>query len=139
MVMRKYFRIIVLIIICFGVYTPAYSQDVGNVANVDQDIVDITPVFFSNISDVPVMPGLYELADEAVVFDQPDGRIAESVAASEEVTIDAMVVFYTNALSNLGWNRQTDNSFLRGNERLKIKFESQGEINLVHVSVMPVR
>jgi len=125
--MSAYLKIIIFIVICFGVPATAYSQ-------VDSQAA---PVFFSNITDVPVMSGLYELADESIFFDQPDGRIVAAVAASEDVDIKDMSVFYARALPNFGWVRQSDDSFLRGNERLKIQFETQGIVNLVHVSVMP--
>ncbi|WP_435641028.1 hypothetical protein [Micavibrio aeruginosavorus] len=59
--------------------------------------------FFSNISDLPLMPGLYELPDAAVVFDKEEGRIVESAAAGEGVHHTQVIDFYTKTLPQLGW------------------------------------
>ncbi len=59
--------------------------------------------FFSNISDLPLMSGLYELPDAAVVFDKEEGRIVESAAAGEGVHHTQVIDFYTKTLPQLGW------------------------------------
>ena len=46
-------------------------------------------VFFSAIQDMPIMPGLHELADQTVMFDKPQGRIIEAVAEIDSVSISA--------------------------------------------------
>src|SRR5688572_24242600 len=39
--------------------------------------------FFSEMQDIPVVPGITEVIDQTVTFDKPEGRIVESVAEIE--------------------------------------------------------
>src|SRR3546814_2954347 len=54
------------------------------------------------VEDLPLMPGLAEIADAATVFDAPQGRIVESYAAG---TVAAAEIrsFYAQTLPQLGW------------------------------------
>jgi hypothetical protein len=36
--------------------------------------------FFQSVNDIPLMPGLNEITDQEMVFDKPEGRIAEAAA-----------------------------------------------------------
>ena len=38
---------------------------------------NLKPQFFTVLPDVPIMPQFSELRDSAVIFDKPDGRVAE--------------------------------------------------------------
>jgi hypothetical protein len=59
-------------------------------------------VFFATVSDLPLMPGLTESAETALVFDNPSGRIVE-VAATGAVSATTVRSFYGETLPQLGW------------------------------------
>ena len=81
-----------------------------------------TPVFSSVILDLPIMPGLTENAESAVIFDKPDGRVIQTSAfgAAQQDTIK---LFYNRALPPLGWHSVKDMVFHRDGEVLKLGFE----------------
>jgi hypothetical protein len=58
--------------------------------------------FLAGVEDLPLMPGLAEVAGAATVFDAPQGRIVESYAAGA-VTADEIRSFYAQTLPQLGW------------------------------------
>ncbi len=89
--------------------------------------------FLSTLEDVPLMPGLIEIAGAGMVFDKPDGRIAETFAEGALVA-GAVRRFYEDSLPQLGWRplskqppskkqggaAQANMVFERDNERLSI-------------------
>lgn len=79
--------------------------------------------FFSGIQDMPLMPGLTELADQGVAFDKPGGRIVESVAYIDGPSAAEIEGFYGDTLPQLGWRRIDARHFVRGGERLALSFE----------------
>jgi len=90
-------------------------------------------VFLSVIDDVPLMAGLREVPDSAVVFDKPEGRIVE-VQAVGPLEVAAVASFYRQALPQFGWNpdptakesstrRLIRLTFVRDNERLTLEVE----------------
>jgi hypothetical protein len=58
--------------------------------------------FIAGIEDLPVMPGLAEIADAGLIFDKPSGRIVEAYAQGE-VGEQAVLDFYQETLPQLGW------------------------------------
>lgn len=99
------------------------------------------PRFFSELSDIPLMPGLFELADDTVVFDKPEGRIVESSAASETENINQIKAFYDSALPQLGWVRvsgpEGEPSYIRQDEALRLRLETKQGVNIVKLMVSP--
>lgn len=93
--------------------------------------------FFSFIQDVPVMPGLRELPEQAVMFDNPEGRIVESVASIESAALDNLIPFYNDTLPQLGWAGLGGLSFRRDSEILKMTVESMDGKNFLRVTVSP--
>ncbi|MGZ9107243.1 MAG: hypothetical protein ACXW4B_00275 [Micavibrio sp.] len=97
--------------------------------------------FFSALNDIPLMPGLYELTEETVVFDKPEGRIVESSAVSETEKAPEIRAFYGSVLPELGWNAQSGaegvDSYLRQGEKLSLTLEARGQLNIVHFSLSP--
>lgn len=79
--------------------------------------------FLSVIDDVPLMPGLSERADAAVVFDKPEGRIVEA-EASGRLTRAEVLKFYASSLPQLGWRTRGEGKFLRDREELVLSFVS---------------
>lgn len=93
--------------------------------------------FFQTLNDVPLMPGLYEMLDESVVFDKPGGRIVESAAASEALARTEIHSFYEKTLPQLGWAKVADDTFVRQGESLTLNVEGQGDYNVVRFMVAP--
>ncbi len=98
--------------------------------------------YFSVIQDLPLMPGLRELADQAVVFDQPEGRIVESAALSRGPDQPAIKRFYETTLPALGWRAMSARgegiAYIREDEFLQINFERRQGRDVVRIMVGPV-
>jgi len=78
------------------------------------------PEYLSEIQDLPLMPGLTEVAGAGLVFDKPDGRIVESYARGE-VAASAVRSFYRATLPQLGWRIAAEDGFAREGETLQIE------------------
>lgn len=80
-----------------------------------------SPQFFDDLGDVPVMPGLSELAERGVVFDKPEGRIAQATAlAAEGMEAGAPARFYAEALPQFGWQSAGDGRYVREDQALSV-------------------
>lgn len=75
--------------------------------------------FVPGTEDVPLAPGLTASADDALVFDNPTGRIVQA-QASGSADADAVTRFYAQTLPQLGWSRGKDGRWTRGDEVLDI-------------------
>lgn len=95
------------------------------------------PAFLTTINDVPLMPGLQELEDEALVFDKPSGRIVETTAAGKSVSKAEIEEFYSRTLPQLGWARIGPNHYAREGESLHLSVSQQEQFGLIHFSVKP--
>lgn len=85
-------------------------------------------VFFQSLDDIPLMPGLREEGDASVIFDKPEGRIAEAAARAETpVGADAVRAFYEDALPQLGWEKAGNGRFVRQGERLSMTVDPGAE------------
>ncbi|MFN0042848.1 MAG: hypothetical protein ACKVSF_06515 [Alphaproteobacteria bacterium] len=79
--------------------------------------------FLSHIADVPVMPGMVEIAGASVAFDDPSGRIVETFA-SGPVARAAVSAFYAATLPRLGWIEIDATTYRRDREKLQLDFVS---------------
>ena len=95
------------------------------------------PQFFTSLQDVPLMPGLRELTDLTVIFDKPEGRIIESVAAMDSLTVDIIRRYYKSSLPQLGWNRIGQDYFARQGEYLRLNFETVEGQGFLKIIIMP--
>lgn len=95
--------------------------------------------FFSTLSDIPLMPGLYEVTRDSVSFDKAEGRIVETAAASETLSAGQIRTFYASALPQLGWSASGQDAYLKDGEKLTLRLESKGTLNVVHLSLSPAR
>ncbi|MCB9990525.1 MAG: hypothetical protein H6867_03975 [Rhodospirillales bacterium] len=93
--------------------------------------------FFQSLNDVPLMPGLYEMLDESVIFDKPEGRIIESMAAGQGLAGQDIEQFYQQALPQFGWNRVGADTYIRQGETLTLHVENQGDYKIVRFMVAP--
>ncbi len=75
--------------------------------------------FSSVVEDLPLMPGMTELKDSAVIFDKPGGRIVETAAATAAKPDDVRA-FYATALPPLGWTAAKADTYTRNGETLTV-------------------
>ncbi len=108
--------------------------------------------FVTGLGDVPVMPGLTPAEEEPLVFDKPDGRIAQTVMRGS-VDRKAILSFYNQTMPQLGWKRGPDGSgpngkgaatrFTREGEELRLEFVDTGRttakagVTTVRFSLLP--
>lgn len=93
-------------------------------------------LFFTAVSDLPLMPGLADAADAALVFDAPGGRIVE-LAAAGAVSPEAVRAFYVATLPQLGWAPLADDRWTREGEELALEIEAAAEGVVVRFSIAP--
>jgi hypothetical protein len=80
--------------------------------------------FLSGFEDLPLMPGLSEVAGAGVVFDTPSGRIVEAYAEGS-VTSAEVAAFYARTLPQLGWQEAGAGEFRRENEVLRLEISAR--------------
>ena len=92
--------------------------------------------FFATLSDLPLMVGLEELTDSALIFDTPGGRLVEFSAAGS-VTRQAILAFYGGTLPQLGWRPMAEDRFEREGEILRLSFGAGDGATLVTFALAP--
>ena len=95
---------------------------------------------------IPLMDGLVENGDEALLFDSPEGRIIDA-AASGQANAKEIYTYYRVVLPSLGWiveqNRQCETAILycisavRDQESLMLNINSAGDISTITYSLSP--
>jgi hypothetical protein len=93
--------------------------------------------YVSGISDLPLVAGLTEDVDAALVFDKPSGRIVEAFA-SGMLTRSEVVSFYAHTLPELGWRHLGNLAFARENEVLRIIVNGNGGAVTVRFLLAPM-
>lgn len=92
--------------------------------------------FFTGIEDLPVMPGLEQVAGAGVSFDTPAGRIVE-ISARGNVSRRSVTEYYRSVLPQLGWRPVAKGRFSRERERLELSFSASGRSLTVRFSLRP--
>jgi hypothetical protein len=92
--------------------------------------------FLSEYEDLPLAPGLDEVAGSGLSFDSPAGRIVESYAKGT-VREAEVLKFYAATLPQLGWTRESDSVYRRESEVLRLDAEAQGRTLMVHFTISP--
>jgi hypothetical protein len=85
--------------------------------------------FISAIEDLPLMAGLVEDTDSALVFDSSGGRYVEAFADGALTSKD-VTVFYKATLPQLGWQKtggMTDFTFEREDETLMLEITNKAD------------
>ncbi|PZQ46625.1 MAG: hypothetical protein DI551_04770 [Micavibrio aeruginosavorus] len=93
--------------------------------------------FFEALYDVPVMPGLEEVKDQAMLFDKPGGKIASVTAASKSIAAEDILGFYGETLPQLGWKKVGQNQYVRGQDRLVMDLVKKPPLTIVHFTLSP--
>jgi len=100
----------ILIFMCaLAMNFSAYAQDVTT--------------YLQHIPDVPLLPQMVELEDEALVFDKAEGRVVESAVYTDKIDENQALGFYKKVLPELGWQAVETQRFLRNDEQLIVKWE----------------
>lgn len=126
---RSFFYLILAVFLSFaGQASPAFA-----------DVEAHPALFLQNLGDVPLMPGLEEVGQEGVVFDNPEGRIVEAQAFSESLAPEAVKIFYNNVLPQFGWMSAGAQRYVREKEALEIKVlpRPDGKGTIVKFSLGP--
>ncbi|MEO0036650.1 MAG: hypothetical protein RLZZ501_2673 [Pseudomonadota bacterium] len=92
--------------------------------------------FLSAYEDLPLAPGLAEIAGAGVAFDSPNGRIVEAYAHGR-VSPAALLRFYADTLPQLGWSRQSDTLYRREAEVLRLAPAAERDGVMVRFSISP--
>jgi hypothetical protein len=92
--------------------------------------------FFDLVEDLPLMPGLAEVADAGVVFDKPGGRIVEAYAVGA-VAEDSVLAFYQTVLPELGWRPLNAAGYLREGEHLRLRLSREAETVTLRITITP--
>jgi hypothetical protein len=117
------FRFHLAAVVCLALLGPALAN--GGAA------------YVAGIGDLPLMDGLIEDPDAAIIYDKPEGRIVEAVAHGN-VTSDDVESFYRTTLVQLGWQATGDNlSFAREGELLIITVDESAGNATVSFSLAP--
>ena len=92
--------------------------------------------FVSGIEDLPLMPGLQEAPEGALVFDTPAGRIVEAYASGSPSS-ETILAFYAGTLPQLGWRRVGAGTFVREDEALRLTVEEDRGLRTVRFALTP--
>ncbi len=93
--------------------------------------------FVAGIGDLPLMEGLTEDPDSAIIYDKPEGRIVEAIAHGD-VSAEDVRAFYGDTLVQLGWQASGDDMiFTREGEVLTIMVDDDGNVATVSFSLAP--
>jgi hypothetical protein len=119
------------LVICLGVASVLPASGLGGQAAA-QD------AFFLTVSDLPLMPGLEEATESALVFDNPGGRLVE-VSASGVLPRDSIFSFYGETLPQLGWVAVQEGWLEREGEVLRLVVTGgAGALLVVTFSISPL-
>lgn len=95
-----------------------------------------TETIYSSIaSDLPLMPGMAEKPDTLVMFDTPEGRIAEIAMDCPHGEVEVLK-YYREVLPALGWYGENPQVWTRGDEELSIRFSGQRGV-IFHIQPLP--
>ena len=100
---------------------------------------DAGTVFSTLVPDLPLMDGLQELADQGFAFDQPQGRVVETMAYGDQRSLspDGIRRFYDSALPSLGWRSAGAGRYIRGQETLTIRIRAERDASIAEFLIEP--
>lgn len=129
--MKRACVIALLFFLCAAtVAAPARAQKTAPVENT------FTQTVYSRIaSDLPLMPGMVEKPETLVMFDTPEGRIAEIAMECPHGEVKVLD-YYRETLPALGWRAENPQVWSRGEELLTIRFTGQRGVTF-HLQPLP--
>lgn len=98
--------------------------------------------FLDGFEDLPLHKALEHMPEAGIVFDVPQGRIAEAYArAAGDLTPSEFFAFYEETLVQLGWQKGKKDSekatFTREGENLRIEIIEVGSPMIVLFRIAP--
>ena len=94
--------------------------------------------FFNQIEDLPIAPGMNEIAPAGLFFKSASGRIVVAVARGEG-KISVIRGFYEKSLPPLGWRFVETGIYRRNSEMLKMHFQrALGKVS-VYLHIVPIK
>jgi hypothetical protein len=97
---------------------------------------EVQTAYLAAVADLPLMPGLAEVPEAGLVFDQPAGRIVEAFARGA-VSRTAVTSFYLETLPNLGWRAKAEALFQRESEQLRLDISGDDGALVVRFTLQP--
>lgn len=93
--------------------------------------------FFEGVDELPLMPGLVQAEQGALVFESPGGRIVEVYAVGEAEPA-RILDFYGETLPQLGWAARDRNTYAREGEVLSLDFpDGPGPATTLRITLTP--
>jgi len=93
--------------------------------------------FVPGLDDVPLMTGFDTDESAGIVFETPEGRIAEATVSGRASRAEALS-FYETTLPQLGWQPSGNGSFQREQETLTIEMtQESGGLLTVRFRIKP--
>lgn len=92
--------------------------------------------FVAGIAALPLIPGLYLVNGETVIFEKPAGRLVRATAKGNR-TKETFWQFYEDTLPQLGWQTIKRGNFVRDGESLKIKVEENASQIIARFTLAP--
>ncbi len=137
-------RVLSIVALCLAAAVitapPACAQEKGQSAAQEQSAPvqnTFTQTVYSSIaSDLPLMPGMEEKPDTLVMFDTPEGRIAEISMDCPHGEVEVLK-YYGETLPALGWRAENPQVWSRRSEELlTIRFTGQRGVTF-HLQPIP--
>ena len=97
---------------------------------------EVQTAYLAAVADLPLMPGLAEVPEAGLVFNQPAGRIVEAFARGA-VSRTAVTSFYLETLPNLGWRAKAEALFQRESEQLRLDISGDDGALVVRFTLQP--
>lgn len=94
--------------------------------------------YFSVLTDIPLMPDMKEMTDQAFVFDKAEGRVVGAVGFLSAPHAPDPLKFYETALPPLGWKPLKTGVFQRNNEQLVVRAEKLTQGVVVKFQLSPL-
>ena len=124
MAMKRALSIVAICCVAALPAAPAMAQTTPQQSAPVQNTFTQT-VYSSIASDLPLMPGMVEKPDTLVMFDTPEGRIAEISMDCPHGEVDVLK-YYEDTLPALGWRAENPQVWSRRSEEmLAIRFTGQ--------------
>lgn len=92
--------------------------------------------FLGGYEDLPLAPGLSEIAGSGLSFDSAGGRIVEAYAQGDAESTE-ILKFYAATLPQLGWVRLSDTEYRREAEMLTLSPRTDGQALVVQFKISP--
>ncbi len=101
---------------------------------------ELTPVafhFVEEIPDIPIPEGMEENKDLSVVYDTPEGRIADIYIDADAKNLKTVQDFYAEALPGLGWKKVTMYRYEREQETLEFEMSPNRQDMMLKLTLRP--